>query len=203
MQNDSYILSFTAAGVLRTEAVLLAELYARVGDWKAVCSNALSDNLLQARKTASATRVCRELVFRLHGLSEGELALLRDGNPQEQDQILWVAICRRYRLVAEFALEVLRERFLSFGPPLQLEDFDAFYDRKADWAEELDQLAPVTRKKLRQVLFRMLREAGLISEDGSIQPTLLSDRVREAVGRESPADLLYFPVFEADLTRKS
>ena len=203
MQDDSYILSFTAAGVLRPESVLLAELYARLGDWDAVRSTAVTDNLLQARKAASATRVCRELVFRLQGLSEDELALLRDGNPQEQDQMLWIAICRRYRLVAEFALEVIRERFLIFGPPLQLEDFDAFYDRKADWAEELDRLAPVTRKKLRQVLFRMLREVGLISEDGSIQPTLLSDRLRETVGRVQPGDLLYFPIFETDLARKT
>jgi hypothetical protein len=203
MHEQDYILSFTAAGVLRAECVLLAELHARLGDWDAVRSTAVADNLLQARKAASATRVCRELVFRLQGLSDEELALLRQGNPNEQDQILWVAICRRYRLVAEFALEVLRERFLQFGPPLELSDFDAFYDRKADWAEELDQLASVTRAKLRQVLFRMLREAGLTSADGSIQPTLLSDRVRRVVGRERPADLLYFPVFEADLARRA
>lgn len=203
MQGDGYILSFTAAGVLRTESVLLAELHARLGDWVEVRAAAVSENLLQARKAASATRVCRELVFRLQGLSQDELKLLRDGNPKEQDQILWIAICRRYRLVAEFALEVLRERFLSFGPPLQLEDFDVFYDRKADWAEELDQLAPVTRKKLRQVLFRMLREGGLILDDGSIQPTILSDRVRDAVGSERISDLLYFPVFEADVARRS
>ena len=203
MQDDSYILSFTAAGVLRPESVLLTELYARLGDWDAVRSAAVSDNLLQARKAASATRVCRELVFRLQGLSKDELELLCVGNPKEQDQILWIAICRRYRLVAEFALEVLRERFLIFGPALQLEDFDAFYDRKADWAEELDRLASVTRKKLRQVLFRMLREVGLISEDGSIQPTLLSDRLRETVGRVRPGDLLYFPIFETDLARKT
>lgn len=203
MHEQDYILSFTAAGVLRSECVLLAELHARLGDWDAVRSTAVADNLLQARKAASATRVCRELVFRLQGLSGDELVLLRQGNPNEQDQILWVAICRRYRLVAEFALEVLRERFLQFGPPLELSDFDAFYDRKADWVEELDQLAPVTRAKLRQVLFRMLREAGLTSADRSIQPTLLSDRVRRVVGRERPSDLLYFPVFEADLARRA
>ena len=62
MQDDSYILSFTAMGVLRPESVLLAEPYARLGNWDAVRSTAVTDNLLQARKAASATRVCRELV---------------------------------------------------------------------------------------------------------------------------------------------
>ena len=141
---ESYVLSFTAASVLRTESVRLAELYVDLKDWDAVRERAVAGNLLQARKTASAIRVCRELAFRLQGLSADELELLRDGNAQEQDQLLWVAICRRYRLVAEFALEVVRERFLSFGGPLTLDDFDAFYDRKADWADELDIIAPVT-----------------------------------------------------------
>ena len=181
----------------------MATLYSELHDWAAVRARVTTDNSFQARKQASATRVARELAFRLEGLSEDELNLLQEGNDQERRQILWIAICRRYRLVAEFALEVMRERFLNFGPPLQLTDFDAFYDRKADWAEELDKLAPVTRNKLRQVLFRMLREAGLITDDGTIQPVLLSERVQRVVGREHSSDLLYFPVFEADLARRA
>ena len=202
-QTDSYILSFTAASVLRAESVRLVRLHSELKDWDAVRATAVADNLLQARKTASAVRVCRELVFRLQGLSPAELTLLREGTGPEQDQLLWIAICRRYRLVAEFALEVLRERFITLGAPLTLTDFDTFYNRKADWASELENLAPVTRKKLRQVLFRMLRETGLISDNGSIQPALLGERLCRVVGQTRPADLLYFPVFESDLARRA
>ena len=203
MRNDSYILSFTAAGVLRTESVLLAKLHGRLGDWEEVRAKAVSDNLLQARKSASAVRICRELVLRLQGLSPAELAVLREGTGPEQDQLLWIAICRRYRLIAEFALEVLRERFLDFGPPLKLSDFDTFYNRKADWSAELEEPALTTRKKLRQVLFRMLREVGLISANGSIQPALLSERLCRVVSQTRPIDLRYFPVFESDLARRA
>ena len=181
----------------------MATLYSELHDWEAVRSRVVTDNSFQARKQASATRVARELAFRLEGLSQNELSLLVDGSDGERRQILWIAICRRYRLIAEFAIEVMRERFINFGPPLQLEDFDTFYDRKADWSAELDKLATVTRNKLRQVLFRMLRETGLITDDGTIQPVLLSERVQQAVGREHASDLLYFPVFEADLARRA
>lgn len=198
-----YVLSFTAAGVLLQESRLLADLYSHLRDWDSVRQQAVVENSLQARKPASAVRVARELALRLQDLSDEELEILRSGSDQEQREILWIAICRRYRLIAEFAVEVLRERFLHLGPPLQLEDFDVFYDRKADWAEELDKLAPVTRRKLRQVLFRMLREAGLIARDGSIQPVLVSDKVRRVVGREHASDLMYFPVSEADLARRA
>ena len=67
MDNRDYILSFTAASVLRAESVRLACLHAELKDWDAVRERAVADNLLQARKTASAVRVCRELVFRLQG----------------------------------------------------------------------------------------------------------------------------------------
>ena len=203
MEPLTYRLSFTAAGVMRAESVHLAHWHQTLGDWDTVRTQAVAQNLLQARKTASATRIGRELVLRLQELADAELTLLCQGTPNEQDQILWVAICRRYRLVAEFALEVLRERFLSFGAPLTLTDFDTFYDRKADWAPELENLAPVTRKKLRQVLFRMLRETGLISANGSIQPALLGERLCRVVSQTRPADLLYFPVFESDLARSA
>ena len=132
-----------------------------------------------------------------------ELDLLISGSQEDQNHLLWVAVCRRYRLIAEFAVEVVRERFLSMGAPLELADFDAFYFRKADWHEELDQLKPVTRKKLRQVLFGMMRDAGLISAQGAINPVMLSPEVRDAISETRPDDLRLFPMFETDLARRA
>lgn len=198
-----YLLSFTAAGALREDSVRLAELYTRLRDWRSVREHALRVNILQARKTSSASRIVRELLFRLQELSDAELELLVEGTLTEQNQLLWLAICRRYRLIAEFAREVVRERFLSFAPTLELGDFDSFFDRKADWAEELDRLAPVTRKKLRQVLFRMLREVGLLDAEGLILAALISDRMYRLVARREPQALQYFPVLDADLARRA
>ena len=142
-------------------------------------------------------------MFRLQELSDRELDLLISGSQEDQNQLLWVAVCRRYRLVAEFAVEVVRERFLSLGAPLELADFDAFYFRKAEWHEELDQLKPVTQKKLRQVLFGMMRDAGLISAQGAINPVMLSPEVCDAISETRPDDLRLFPMFETDLARRA
>lgn len=199
MRNDSYILSFTAAGVLRPECVRLAEAYLELGDWSQVRQFSSNNNLLQAAKASSGTRVCRELVFRLQHLMTEELRLLCAGVGMEQEHILWLAICRRYRLVAEFAIEVVRERFVTFGPALTAVDFDAFYNRKADWEPELDALSVSTRKKLRQVVFRMLRESGIMNASGVVLPTILSSRVHQLIEQNQPSDLLYFPIHYADL----
>lgn len=187
---------------MREESLRLAELFAEMQDWQAVRERAVSENLLQARKASSSTRVCRELVFRLRELSAAQFSLFLEGTPQEQNHLLWLAICRRYRLVAEFAVEVVRERFLSMGAALEHVDFDAFFNRKADWHDELDRLADVTRRKLRQVLFRMLREVELTTPEGAVLPAVLSPRLIEVTGGDRSGELLYFPVHEADLARK-
>jgi len=203
MNSPRYILSFTGARLQRAESVALAELFREYGDWDRVRREAEGGNILQVRTLSSAKRVARELVFRLQELSPRELDALLSGSRDDQNHLLWVAICRRYRLIAEFALEVVRERFLSLGVPLELADFDAFYFRKADWHEELDKLKPVTRRKLRQVLFGMMREAGLITDKGAINPVLLGSEVREAIAATRPDDLRLFPMFETDTARRA
>lgn len=203
MSSPRYILSFTGARLQGAESVVLAELFLKCGDWNQVRRQAEGGNILQVRTLSSAKRVARELVFRLQELSTRELELLVSGSQEDQHHLLWVAVCRRYRLVAEFAIEVVRERFLSLGAPLELADFDAFYFRKADWHEELDELKPVTQKKLRQVLFGMMRDAGLINGQGAINPVMLSPEVCNAIAATRPDDLRLFPMFENDLSRRA
>ena len=73
-------------------------------------------------------------------LSDEQLELLVEGNPQEQKKLLWLAICKRYAFIREFASEVVREKFLQLDYLLTEFDYDAFFNRKADWHPELDGL---------------------------------------------------------------
>ena len=88
--------------------------------------------------------------------------------------LLWVAVCRRYPFIREFATEVLREHFLVLRRRLVFADFDHFLNAKALWHAELDDIAKSTQLKLRQNLFRMLREADLLSDQYEIHPAQLS-----------------------------
>ena len=90
---------------------------------------------------------------------------------------MWAAACRRYELIGEFAEEVLRERFLLLASTLEYEDFDGFVRAKALWHEELAAIKDSTLQKLRSNVFKMLREAELLSEAGHIVPAVLSERV--------------------------
>lgn len=192
-----YLLSFTSGTLYLSGAPIAADLYLRLHNWVDVRSSLRENNLLQARTAATATRWSFELVNRLETLSDEELALLTDATSDELDQLMWAATCRHYSLIAEFAEEVLRERFLLMQTDLAKEHFDAFVNEKALWHKELTEIAPSTYHKLRENLFKMLREGGLITEDGIILPTVLSIRVREQFVHRTPSDVRFFPTREA------
>ena len=199
MNDDRYSMSFTTGTLFHFESVKLAVLYVEFKNWNAVREKVLSENLLQARTLNTSKRVCREIISRLKTLSSSELDLLVGTNPQEQGYLLWLSVCRRYRFIADFAVEVVRERYIGLKSDLHYEDFDSFFNRKSAWHSELDEVRPATRNKLRQVLFKMLREADLLTENNMINTAILSPGLIDEISRSNRRDVLFFPAFESDL----
>jgi len=192
-----YQLSFTSGALHLHGAVIAATLYRDSSDWAAVRDALRDGNLLQARTGATSTRWARELTQRLEMLTDDEIAVVADAMGDELSQLVWVATCRKYTLIAEFAEEVLRERFLLMRESVTHEHFDSFMSSKQLWHDELASVAPTTYRKLRSNVFAMLREAGLISREGIILPTLLADRVKPLLMSRVPSDIRFFPAREA------
>jgi len=188
-----YALSFTSGALLMREALIVAPIYLREHDWAKVRQLIEEDNLLQARTLSTGHRRAREVTQRLAVLSHNELELVVDATTSERGHLLWAAACRRYDLIGEFAEEVLRERFLLLTPTLDHDDFDSFIRNKALWHEEVADLKESTLRKLRANVFRMLVEAGLLSEDGRILQVVLSTRVSDALAARTPSDIRFFP----------
>lgn len=192
-------MAFTTGGLFYRESVALAMLFLELNDWESVREQVLSENLLQSRTLNTSKRQCREIISRLKTLDPMELDLLISGSTQEQKYLLWLAVCRQYRFIAEFAEEVIRERYISLKHDLQYEEFDFFFDKKSEWHPELEEIKPTTRNKLRQVLFKILREAELLTVSNTINASMLSQRLLSALSRQRRKDVFVFPVFESDL----
>jgi len=199
MNDIPYKMSFSTGGLFHRESVKLAALYLELGDWLLVRETTLNNNLLQTRTLSSSKRICREVISRLKPLNHAELELLIEGNHQEQAYLLWLAVCRQYRFIADFAIEVLHERYITLKSDLSPEDFTIFYNRKSEWHTELDDIRPTTLNKLRQVLFKILREAELLATNNVIIPAMLGPRLLALISHDKPEDVLYFPIFESDL----
>jgi hypothetical protein len=192
-----YALSFTSGTLLMQEAAVVAPIYLEERDWVATRARVVERNLLQTRAGRSNTRTLGELLPRLQTLNDQELEVVADGLSAERRHLLWAAACRRYRLIAEFAEEVLRERFLTLAGSVSYDEFDAFYRGKALWHDELDKISASSYQKLRQVLFKMMVEAGVLAKEGGIQHVLLSERVACCLRAQTPSDIRFFPTREA------
>jgi len=194
-------MAFTTGGLFHRDSVKLAELYLDLKEWDSVRDKVFFKNLLQSRTLNSLTRVSREIISRLKTLEADELDLLISGSTQEQKYLLWLAVCRRYRFIADFAKEVIRERYIGLKFDLPYEEFDYFFNKKLEWHPELEEIKPTTRNKLRQVLFRILREAELLATDHTINGSMLSKRFLDAIPQKRRQDVLVFPAFESGITR--
>lgn len=199
MKTEKYSMSFTTGGLFHQESVKVAALYLDVGDWKKVRDEIIGKNILQTRTISSLKRICKEILSRLKTLDSSELELLVNGSNQEQAYLLWLAVCRRYKFISDFAIEVVKERFLTLRSDLNHEDFNAFFNAKAQWHDGLEKITTATKMKLRQVLFKMLREAGLLTAKNIITPAMLPPRMVRIIGRNAYQDLSVFPVTESEL----
>jgi len=199
MKTEKYSMSFTTGSLFHQESVKLAVLFLEVQDWRLVRDMVLAKNLLQFRTVNTSKRVCREVCSRLKTLNQKELDMLAHGTLQEQGYLLWLAICRRYRFIADFAMEIVREKYIRLQFALDYEDFDFFFNKKSEWHEELDQIKPATRIKSRQILFKMLREADLLTSNNLINPAMLSPQLLSTISQEHRQNLLIFPAFESEL----
>ena len=194
-----YLMSFGAGGLLIDESVAVARQRRAGEDWESTLAAALQAGAFPVRKASSARRSIREIVNRLKRLSADELVLLIAGERTEQATLLWLAACRAYRFIGEFAVEVLNERFLSFRTDLTYDDFDTFLSAKEEWSPKLAGLSASTRAKLRAVLFRMMREAQILSQDDQILGAMLSPRVVALIRADNPDQLQFFPGAEREL----
>ena len=199
MNENRYVLAFTAGALLHQESLIVAQLMEELGDREAVRRRVMDDNLLQIRTPSASQRIFREIAERLERLTPAELTLVRTGTHQEQAHLLWLAVCKRYLFIRDFAVEVVREKFVRFDFALSYDAYDVFFSNKAEWHPEVDRVTESTRKKLRQVVFKMMREADLLTADNRILPAMLSPRAIDVIAADSPAYLMIFPISPTEI----
>lgn len=210
LSNGRYRLSFTVGGLLAPQGRILAALFVRnglIGDATAaeigeritcIRCPALDGNALSLRTQAANSRVVTEVCKRLSTLTEVEIRHLADPDALAADcrALMWVAMCRYYAFVGEFASEVLRDHYLLGVPTVTHEDYDRFVRGKSAWHAELEALSPSTTGKLRSNVFRAMTEAGLLEgNDDTLVPSLLG-AVVTGILENRPESFLFFPMRE-------
>jgi hypothetical protein len=192
-----YNLGFTAASLRPDLARVVADAYLAAGDWEIAKEQVLASNALQCRSSRSAIRLERELRQRLERLTNEELRVMSSSTGDARNGIAWLAAIKHIRFAYEFASEVLRAKLEAHDPVLRRSDYETFVAAKSVTHPELSELAESSKAKLKQVLLRMLTEAGLLTPGhalGTISRTILPHAVLEAIIKDDPQWLAGFLV---------
>lgn len=196
---QAYKMSFSTGGLFLNESIEVARLHVAGEPWAETIRRAMEGRATALPKSSSNRRTLREISIRLLTLTDAErVFLIGQADRADRQALLWLATCRAYRFIHEFAVEVIRERYLSYQYELPLESFDILLEAKAEWDCGLASLTSSTRLKLRQVLFRIMREAGIISQTRQIQAALLSSQLKTMIEARAPGDLAVFPGVPVD-----
>lgn len=196
IEPNNYSLSFTTSSARISESLKLVHLYLDLSDWDAVRQRVVDDNVLQQRTIRSRKKMYQELSSRLKLLTDDELKYLNRGTHQEQIQLIWLAICRRYTFIRDFAIEVIHEAVLTLKSTVTYDDYNGFYAAKMVTHPELGTVADSTRRKVRQVLFRMLTEIQILDTDRTIQVTMLSPDLKSLIQETTPDVIRWYPVYD-------
>jgi len=113
MPATKYSMSFTTGALFYHESVRIIELFSSLKQWEKVREAIIADNAIRARTTNTLKRVTNEIISRLKTLSEQELTFFAEATYAERGYILWLAVCRRYAFIGDFAVDVMHENFIS------------------------------------------------------------------------------------------
>ena len=176
-----YSFSFTGASALPAETLVIAEEYILLQDWEKVKVSVQENNLMNKTKQNTSKRMYFEIKKRLELLTSEKLNLLVSGSPDESKAMVLLSLLKAYSFFKDFVIEVIRAKFLLYNNNIVASDYTSFFNAKAITNDELNTITEKTTNKVKQVLFKMLEQVGLINsakEGMIIKPFLSDDAIR-------------------------
>lgn len=120
------------------------------------------DNVLQKKTPATARRQARLIRNRLETIDETGWQQVADGNNEVATQTLLAASIRHSQLLGDFMQDVYARHLRRLEHSLNARDWEAFLIECAHRDLAVGTWADSTRKKLFQVIVRILAEAGYL-----------------------------------------
>jgi hypothetical protein len=184
---STYRFSFTAASLMLSELIEYAKMM--------VSDNILIDDLasdtMNRERSKTNKREFAEILLRLKTLSSKELEILSNGTKDDQKLIAFIAFARAYSIFRDFINEVIHEKIALYDYVITDRDYNSFISRKSIDHDELNELADTTKAKIKQVMFKVLHQAGIINDikNRSIIIPIVDLKVEKAIAERNPLDL--------------
>ena len=185
-----YEFSLTGSSLRVNEMILFATKY-------------INEGLLEFKSDKGTTnkRMVSEFKKRIDNLTVNQQELLLNSNFSNQKQLAFLSACKTYSLLRDFVIEVVREKFLIMDFNLTETDYISFIRRKEINHDELANLTDQTQAKVKQVIFKILEQAGIIDNvrDKEIQLQLLGASTKKSIIEDNPEWLKVFLLSDMDI----
>jgi len=185
-----YEFSLTGSSLRVNEMILFATKY-------------INEGLLEFKSDKGTTnkRMVSEFKKRIDNLTVNQQELLLNSNFSNQKQLAFLSACKTYSLLRDFVIEVVREKYLIMDFNLSDTDYISFIRRKEINHDELANLTDQTQAKVKQVIFKILEQAGIIDNirDKEIQLQLLGGSTKKSIIEDNPEWLKVFLLSDMDI----
>lgn len=150
------------------------------------------DNVLQKPSLATAVRQARLIRFRLESIDPSVWVVIRDADKEAASHLLFAAALKHSELLKDFLREVVADHVRRLEHVLSVKAWEPFLHDCAARDPAVGTWSDSTRKKLLQVIIRMLAEAGYLESTRSLRllPPHLHPMVRQALQDVGDGELL-------------
>ena len=187
MERNDYNGSLTREQFLFHEMRITAKLLAEGKDDTAVLAEITRDNLFQFPTERSVKNLAKCCLRRLHALNDPELVRAIANAPSEAaKQICLYAMMKQNRLVWDFMITVIGEKYRLLDTSFSRMDLNSFFARLQEQNDSVAGWTEQTIQKIKSVLVRILVENDYLDSNRAVtlNPVLivplLEAKIREA-----------------------
>ena len=143
------------------------------------------ENLFQYPTERELRSKCRAALKRVNCIAHSPelVEILAEGPLVEAKQAALVAMMAQSRLLAEFMIEVVGEKYRLLDGTLTVKDVNLFFLRLRESDEDVAGWSDSTVKRIKSVLMNVLRENGYLEKTGSetLYPVAISGAFEQAL----------------------
>lgn len=174
-----YKADLTAGALKVPESRIIADLLLRNLDAQGWRDAILTQNILQARSAATATRLTTLIRGRLQLMTPDLWRLVRDETGITASHAVLAAGIKHSRLLGDFLDLVVREQYRLFQPALSHTLWQDYLDDCRGRDAEMPEWHESTQRRLRSSVFQTLAQAGFVENTKTLklQPVYIAPPV--------------------------
>jgi len=153
----------------------------------------VAENLFQYPTEKSVQRMAKTCIKRLDALADSDLVTAIAVQPSDVSrQICLYAMMRQYRLVWEFMITVIGEKYQKLDTSFSRMDLNIFFMRLQEQNDCVASWSELTIKKLKQVLTKILVENDYLDSTKAdhLNPVLISPVLENAIRNDGMSQAL-------------